>query len=251
MGIPSPETYAMPSAPVSTSEPLPVATDIFSGIMTATGPIGAVIGFVTQGFKLLGISIRGSTQHLSQAAVEPVAKQFAEKVYPVFASTYTPAQLLNIQKVTAARFVLTMGEVWGRDTSANQTIVRDLTDNAGMTGNLYRQLWLFVIWIGINIDQERPETFNTFMRDLFQTIFLQGITDAGEDAGKLAAKIQNLPEVVAAQPDATSQSQSSIPTTTTGAGYSLGLTGKSGGTLSTLLLLGAGAFIISKAAKFK
>lgn len=201
--------------------------------------VTTVITAAVQLLKLIGI--RSATQHLSYAAVQPVANKFSGEMLSVMLNAYGEAGCVRIASFVPSHFVATMKNFWGLDAAQNKTLRDDIQTVRSGSEWLARELWLFAIWVGTNIDQNRPETFQQFMRDLFREIFETSIVDAGLDPAKADSALQTggvIPQTPEPKPFVQNPPPSQFPT----------LAGQSN-MLLIVLLIGAAVFLIPQLLK--
>lgn len=155
-------------------------------------PVAAIIAAVPEVTKALdkvtGI-FKGKTQHASFEAVNPVAESLATNLYNLIVQGYGESATGAIAREVRPLFLAQLKSTWGLDIPLNATIAKDVTANL----DLRRQLWLFIIWVGTNIDVNRPETFNQYVDSLFRLIFVQGISNAGFDTSSVATVNASVP----------------------------------------------------------
>ncbi|MFA6152991.1 MAG: hypothetical protein WC716_16835 [Chitinophagaceae bacterium] len=163
-----------------TSIPLPAITALLG-----SNPITGIAAGVISALQSLGISIKGKTRHLSYDQVLSSAVQFSNGVVPALRRAYTPAELSRLQLAVKVRFLNAMNERWGLGASLNQTIANDISANAFKPDEIGRQLALFVIWVGTNVDAESTTEYMQVFDAYFSEIFLRGISDAGLNISKL------------------------------------------------------------------
>jgi hypothetical protein len=212
-----------------------------------TTPIGGAIGVVASIFQSLGI--KGSTQHLSYDVVAPLASRFQSDTYQYLNKIFGQPSFAVVAPIAGKKFVDEMQKFWGLGASLNQTIATDAIAS-GQRGDLGRLLWLFCIWVGTNIDQARPETFQQFMRDEFRAIFLAAYSEAGYDTNRLDPGYI-APAISVTQPyNGGSPGVTYVPGQATASPLDIGgglTTASLGGALGIFLILGAGVyFFMSK-----
>ena len=154
--------------------------------------IPAILTSLAGFFKSLGIVIRGKTQHFDFPSVANKANDFAAQVYPQMVQAYgAPAILKLIPAVYAAGLQATY-TYWG--SSGNTAPIRqDWQDsinrfNAGGgvdTSYLEHALWLYFVFVMWNVDVEMPDTFQPFLENLWQVIFVQPMRAQGLDPAKV------------------------------------------------------------------
>lgn len=154
-------------------------------ILSASGPVGGAVSALTGVLEALGLQIKGKTQHLSYDQVNPAAQAFSRDCFGAFARGYTVSEMQSIAQQVKPLFLASMTANWGLGASLNQTIARDIAENAGIQSALARQLWLYGVWIGTNVDAESTTSYSEYMLALFPQIFLQAIANAGLSISKL------------------------------------------------------------------
>lgn len=148
-------------------------------------PIAAIVATipqVTDALNKVAAIFKGKTQHPSYDAVNSVAQSLSEKWYSIFFNSYGEQGVNSIAREVRPLFLNAMKSTWGLDIPLNQTIAKDITANL----DFKRQLWLFIVWVGTNIDVNRPETFNQYVDGLFRQIFVQATSNAGFDVSTVA-----------------------------------------------------------------
>ena len=158
-------------------------------VLGASSPVGGLIATGMNVLEALGISIRGKTQHLSYEQVLSPAVDFGLKLWQVFDSAYSDAELAAIARKVPARFNQAMQERWGMAASLNQTIYNDINTNYMRKNELNRQMALFYIWVGTNVDAESATEMGVVLDAYFVAIFLAAVSDAGLSAGALKGNV--------------------------------------------------------------
>jgi hypothetical protein len=170
----------------STGSPAAVPAAVVT-ILGSSSPVGGAIATGAAVLQLLGISIRGKTQKLSFAQVEPKATDFGLNMWKIFSGAFSPAQILQIQEKVPGRFENAMMERWGVGSSLNGNIIVDIKSHYTTLNELNRQFALFYIWVGTNVDAESDTEFLTVLDAFFAEIFLGAVGDAGLSTAGLKA----------------------------------------------------------------
>ena len=212
-----------------------------ANVLGSASPVGGIVGLAAQALQAIGISIKGSTQHLSYAQCMQKAPDFSNQMHAIFAAAYSADEIMAIQQKVPARFEAAMQSYWGLTISLNQQILVDIKLNVNVKDELFREMGLFYLWVGTNIDAESADEFSTTFPSLFTDIFLAAISDAGLSADKLKSTTAVTPPASGMNPIV--QGNTVNPGTTTAvsqAGF---------GGLGMLLLLGAGVALAMKGGK--
>lgn len=184
-------------------------------LLEASGPVGAAISTVTRVLETLGLQIKGKTVHLSYDQVNPSAEAFSRDAFAAFARAYTKTERAKIAAQVAPLFLTQMSKSWGITSGLNQTIARDLSENVSMDEALARQLWLFIIWVGTNVDAESSTSFSEYVKGLFPVIFAQAVANAELSLSKLRGEtsIPHLPneETVITTDENATQTSGNMP----------------------------------------
>lgn len=147
---------------------------VIPGLGTA---LGTILGGAVDLLKTLGI--RTTTEHMSDKEVDPIARKFSGDLMTLFLRAYGKPGSHAISTFVPAHFISAMNTNWGFGQSLNEKIKLDVQTPREGTEWLTRQLWLFIIWVGTNIDKNRPETFQLYVTNLFKSIFGGAIEEAG------------------------------------------------------------------------
>ena len=156
--------------------------------------ISAASGF----FKSLGINIAGKTQHFPFADVSKRAEAFQNQVYPAFIAAYGSAGVNKIIPYVCNNGQSATQTAW-TEQSLTLTVAKDFADTrarfiAGGSVNsseLSHLLGLYFVWVMGCVDVDRPETFEPFLRQYFDAIFLNAVKSAGLEPQKIAQAAAN------------------------------------------------------------
>lgn len=158
-----------------------------SSVAAFAGPVGIVISAITGTLAALGIHIRGATQHLSYEEVAPQANAFNGNMTALLEKYYSPSELALAAAKVPPYFIGAMRGLWGFS-GLNEVIATDITSNFQINDALSRQFFLFIIWIGTNVDKEIFQTtVNEYVPNLFRSIFVAAFRDAGLDTSLVEA----------------------------------------------------------------
>jgi hypothetical protein len=153
------------------------------GTGIASGNVPVIIGEVTK--LLISLGGRGKTKHLQWAQVNPIAQKFAGDMTVIMERAYGKDGVNKIAPFVPPHFIAAMNQFWGYPPPQNPEIAQDVQTPREEAGWLNRLLWLYYMWIGQNIDQDNPESFTQFTRDLFGQVFGSAIEDAGYSFDKV------------------------------------------------------------------
>jgi hypothetical protein len=163
---------------------MPTATAYGASFGTVIPGVGTVAGGMVGGLiDLVSGLAPGPTVHWQQTEIEPGALKFSKDLTDSLQAKLTAAQFsaLALSLPNAYRTFLANSIWWDSDNRAFFAggYQRDILPQTTDYGRIYQVFRLGAIWILVNIDKARPETFADFMRTFLAQTLAPCLIDLG------------------------------------------------------------------------